>query len=619
MNRLYLALFILFTSVQFTIAQIDTTIVMDDLVVNGNRISTPFSEASRNIQIVTKEDIRTSPVQSIPEILSYSPAVDIRQRGPMGVQSDIGIRGGSFEQTLILLNGIKMTDPQTGHHIMSLPVPLDQIDQIEILKGPGARIYGQNAFAGAINFISRPSGERKINLRSYGGSFGSFGGNLSISLPSDESKTLLSLSADRSNGYRHNTDYKILNGFIQHDYELEQGELNFMFGLSDRKFGASGFYASPDFTEQYEEVRTSIASIAYQGKFGNLMIKPRLYWRSNRDNYLFVRDNPGAYRNLHETNTYGVEFNSTYQNQFGTTGLGIEFRKETINGDWVRSGNWSKSNLDGFGRDNFGIYLDHRLKLGSKLDLTPGVYVNWYSDFGWNAFPGLDMGYNVNDEVRLYGNVGRSYRIPTFYDQYYSSPVEQGNPDLQPEEALTYEIGLRYMKNGISLEGNYFVRDASQLIDWVYNTNDSLWRSQNFQDVLTNGIELVVDFDLNQLISNKFPLDRIQLSYNYLDQNINEIENVQSRYALEHIQNQMVLGFNMTIIGKLKNTLKVRYIDRIEQDPYFLLDDRLFYEHDENLNIFIEAINLTNQQYTEVMTLMPGIWVRFGLSLQMGY
>jgi iron complex outermembrane receptor protein len=392
-----------------------------------------------------------------------------------------------------------------------------------------------------------------------------------------------------------------------------------MLGLSDRKFGANGFYASPDFTEQYEEVRTSIASISYETAVDNFKLKPRVYWRYNRDKYLFVRENPGAYQNLHETNTYGVELNSTYQSELGVTGLGVEYRKEKINGDWVRGGSWSKSNLEGFYRDNFGLYADHRFRLGSKFDVTPGVYVNWYSDFGWNAFPGFDMGYNVNSNIRIYGNIGKSYRVPTFYDQYYNSPVEMGNPELKPEEALTYEVGMRYIKNGISFEGNYFVRDASQLIDWVYDASDSLWRSQNFQNVMTNGLELSASFNINQLVDDKFPIDRVGVSYNYLNQEIEQIEGVQSRYALENIRNQIIVSLDMTIFGKLKNSLKLRYIDRIEQESYFLIDDRLYYEQSKDFSIFLEAINLTNQKYTEVMTPMPGIWIRGGLSIKLGY
>lgn len=619
MNRFYLLVILLLASSVFARSQTDTTIVLSGLIVNGNRTSTLFSEASRNIQIITKKDISRKPIQSIPEILSYAPGVDIRQRGPMGVQSDIGIRGGTFEQTLILLNGIKLTDPQTGHHVMNIPIPLDHIQQIEVLKGPGARIYGQNAFAGAVNFITKVPEYRNVGLRTYGGSFGSYGGNLSLSLPMGNYKQYVSLSRDASDGYRHNTDYGINNVFYQSELPTKTGKYELIFGLTDRKFGANGFYASPDYTEQYEEVRTSTTSISYESDIANLKIKPRIYWRWNRDKYLFIRDNPGAYQNLHKTNTFGAEINSSYQSELGSTGFGIEYRKENIQGDWLRGGAESKSNLDGFERENFGVYADHKFMFGGRFDITPGIYLNWYSDFDWNAFPGIDMGYKVNDEIRIYGNVGKSYRVPTFYDQYYSSPVEEGNPDLMPEEAMTYELGLRYIEKGISLDANYFVRDASQLIDWVQNPVDNIWRSHNLQNVLTNGVELAMNIDFNEMIGSDFWLSNIELSYNYLDQNMDELENIQSRYALEHVRNQFVFGLNHKISGKFKNSFKARYVDRIEQEAYILLDDRLFYEHSEKFTAFLEVVNLTDQKYTEVMTQMPGRWFRAGITLNAGF
>lgn len=619
MNKFNLFIFFNLIISNWTFAQVDTTIVMSDLIINGNRFSTPFSEASRNIEIITAEEIGKRPIQSIAEILTYSPGVDIRQRGPMGVQSDIGIRGGTFEQTLILLNGIKLTDPQTGHHIMNIPIPLDNIQQIEVLKGPGARIYGQNAFAGAVNFITKTPVNPEIGLRAYGGSFGSYGGNLSLSLPVGKYRQYISLSRDASDGYQHNTDYGISNLFYQSELPTKNGVYELIFGLTDRKFGANGFYANPNFTEQYEEVRTSITSISYESKINNFRIKPRVYWRWNRDKYLFIRDNPGAYQNIHQTNTGGAEINSAYSSNIGVTGFGIEFRKEAINGDWVRGGNETKSNLDGFGRENFGLYADHKFKIGNRIDMTPGVYFNWYSDFGWNAFPGVDVGYSINDKIRFYGNIGKSYRIPTFYDQYYSSPVEEGNPNLKPEEALTYEIGARYVNNGISLEGNYFVRDASQLIDWVYNPIDSIWRSQNFQNITSSGIELSANFDFTRIIDVNFPLYAINISYNYLDQRLDENVEMQSRYALEHIRHQLIFGIDHKIVGKIKNNFKLRLIDRMEQDQYVLIDDRIYYEHNDKFSVFLEVVNLTDQKYTEVMTTMPGRWFRGGIKMKVGF
>jgi vitamin B12 transporter len=599
--------------------QADSVIVMDELVISSNRIAIPFAESSRNIHIIQKEDIRVAPAQSIPEVLSWAPGVDVRQRGPAGVQSDISIRGGTFEQTLVLVNGIKLSDPQTGHHSMSIPVPLDHIERIEVLKGPGARIYGQNAFAGAVNFITGTSERRKIGTRWYGGSFGSFGGHASLSLPLKQSRTYLSVSGDRADGHRHNTDYRVLNGFFQFDYELPTGELNLLLAASSRLFGANGFYASTDFTEQYEEVRTQIGSLGYQTNIGSIHLKPRLYWRQNRDKYQLNRTNPSLYENDHTTNVFGAELNASQDNQLGTTGIGIEYRKELISGDWVRGGNNSESALNGFSRDNFGLFLDQRIRLATRLDLTPGVYVNWYSDFGWNAFPGMDIGYTFTDQLRIYANLGRSYRIPTFYDQYYESPVEKGSPDLLPEDAITYEMGLRHFKNRLSIEGNIFYRKGRQLIDWVLDPADNIWNAQNFQKADAKGFEIVVDYQPSAKNDEGIQVRRVGFSYNFLTQDLFKSGEIVSRYALEHVRHQIVASLDVTVAGKVQNSLRMRYIDRIEQNPYLIFDNRLQFEAGEHISIFVVATNLSNETYTEVMTPMPGLWVRGGLSMDIGF
>ncbi len=601
-------------------AQVDTTIVMNDLVISGNRITIPFSEASRNIQVIPMEEIRHFPIESLPEILTYSPGVDIRQRGPVGVQSDIGIRGGTFEQTLILLNGMKLTDPQTGHHVMNIPVPFDNIGRIEVLKGPGARIYGQNAFAGAVNFITEIPSERQIRFRGYGGSFGSYGGNLSLSLPAGSYRQLISFSTDGSDGYRYNTDYRIYNGFYESEFLTESGKYNLIAGYTDKKFGANGFYASPEYTEQYEEVSTGFAGLSYEKVLNNLTVRPRVYWRWNRDKYLFVRSKPLIYQNLHITNTVNFEVNASYKSRLGITGIGIEFRKEGIAGDWIRGGEESKSNLDGFSRDNFGIFVEQKAKIGQKFDVTPGVYINWNSDFGWNAFPGIDIGFSVSEDVRIYGNVGRSYRVPTFYEQYYSSPVEQGDPNLKPENAMTYELGVRFMKNGLSAEGNYFFRDGNELIDWVFDNSDSLWRAKNHQNIIANGLEVSVNLDFKRLIPGRFPVYRIFGSYNFINQSLQKNEDLRSRYTLENIRHQIIVGVDHKIFGRLSNSFKARYIDRIENQPYVLIDDRIYYmSQDGKFSLFIEASNITNQQYAEVMTPMPGRWFRGGVKITFGF
>jgi len=627
MRFIFLSIFICALSgTSFSQEDSTKTIELENVVIQGNRIQIPFKETSRNISIITAHDIANVPVQSIPELLTYVPGVDIRQRGPIGVQSDISIRGGTFEQTLVLLNGIKLSDPQTGHHMMNIPLSFSNLTRVEVLKGPGARIYGQNAFSGAVNFITTVPDERFAKVRLYGGSPKLFGGSVGISLPTKKYNQYISYSRDVSDGYNHdgefryNTDFKINNFFYQSELDLSGGKLEIIGGLTDRKFGANGFYANPNYSEQYEEVQTSLLSVGYVKKYGNITIQPRVYWRRNRDNYFFVRGIPEVYENLHITNVGAAEVNSYWVNPLGKTGIGLEFRKETIHGDWVRGGNESKSNLDGFYRNNFGTFLEHQFRI-NKLDITPGVYIAHYSDFGWNAFPGIDIGYALSNDLRLYSNLGKSYRVPTFYDMYYTSPVEEGNPNLKPEEAVTFELGARYIKNAFNFEFNWFYQDAHDLIDWVgVPVTDStiLWKATNIAHIKRNGIEIAAHLNMEKLINSRIGLKNVYMSYNYINSDLDSNAEI-SRYILENLRQQFIFGLNARIVSNLFLDFKTRMNQREGDVSYWLFDARIYWTTGQGPYVYVEATNITNTLYTEVMTPMPDRWFRAGLVFQLGF
>jgi vitamin B12 transporter len=266
-------------------------------------LQTPFSDVSRSIEVITRKQIENAPARNIPELLSYVSGIDIRQRGIGGVQADINIRGGTFDQTLILINGVALADPQTGHHIMNIPLSAYDIERIEILKGAGARIYGQNAFAGVVNIVTKSAPQ---NTEGYvGASYeerGTFQIKGGIALADDVLPTHISFNHQRSEGYRDNTDFAITNVLLQNEIKLGKNKLNLIGGYNSRDFGASGFYAGPaptyaalgvdNNTEEYEEVVTTFASASLPIESGKLKIMPRFSWRRSNDDYYFVRKAP---------------------------------------------------------------------------------------------------------------------------------------------------------------------------------------------------------------------------------------------------------------------------------------------------------------------------------------
>ncbi|SIN64887.1 TonB-dependent receptor plug domain-containing protein [Algoriphagus halophilus] len=589
-------------------AQTDTTTQnLETVIIQENRIQIPFSKQSRNIALVDKQAIETTPARSLQEILSFVPGVDVRQRGVTGVQADIGIRGGSFAQTLMLLNGIKLSDPQTGHHMMNIPVPLVNIDRVEVLKGPGSRIFGQNAYAGAINVITSLTDERYLRVQGYAGDFGMKGINFAGSLPTGNYKQNLSISYDDSNGYQYNTDYQVSNVFYEGGIEINnQNALRGMIAYTDRTFGANSFYSS-SFPDQWESIQTTLASLSHTLSLSNFYLNTRAYYRNNADEYRLRRNEPEFYQNNHISEVFALEANGNFKTKFGTTGFGIETRKEKL----------ESNNLGDRERTLSGIFLEQLINLGSKVDVRAGIYSNYNTGYGWKHFPGAEIGFQANQELRLYTGYGVSYRIPTFTDLYYVGPTNIGNDQLTPEEAQNFEIGAKWAKSGFRAELVYFLRNTENLIEWTRPDEETPWQPQNFNEVKFNGIEASLYYRVNPSATT-IQVKEFNFSYNYIHADLIQQPGVETRYAFTALKNQMIGGVLVGIGKKLEWNTKMRYIERMNQDPYFLMDMRVDYNRIGKIGLFAEASNLTNTEYIEAATIqMPGRWFRAGFMLNL--
>lgn len=595
----------------------DSTLVdLGEVIIKENRIEIPFNKISRNVSIISRKDIETTPARSLQEVLSFTPGVDVRQRGVSGVQGDVGIRGGGFEQTLMLINGIKMTDPQTGHHIMNIPVPLQAIQRVEVMKGPASRIYGQNAYAGAINIVTMLPETQGLNIQAYGGDFGMKGisavSSLPINLPFGKYKQTLSLSHDAANGHWYNSDYKVSNVFYEGGLELnDKNELRTMIGYTDRSFGANGFYTN-SFPDQWESIQTFLASMSHTYNYENLYVQSRAYWRRNTDEFRLRRNEPAFFTNNHVTDVLALEFNGRYESKLGTSGFGIEGRQEQI----------ESSNLGNRERLFLGVFAEHRIEFWDDFDFRAGVYSNYYDEYGWKHFPGAELGYQISNSSRVYTNYGASYRIPSFNDLYYQDPSNFSNPNLVPEEAQSFELGYKFNRRGLRFELVYFNRHTENLIDWSREPSDIVpnpnrWTPRNISEITFQGIETGLQYALN--VRNKnFKLKEVSLSYNYIDANLNQAAGVESRTSLSSLRHQAIAGVQSEFFTNLELNVKARYIERMSLDPYFLMDIRLDYNRLKTFGIFTEVSNVTNADYIEAgFVQMPGRWFRAGISINL--
>ncbi len=558
---------------------------LQEVIISSTRIDLPFSKNSRTIQLITAEDMKKAGVTNVADALQQIAGIDIRRRGTNGTQADLYIRGGSFDQTLLLVDGIKVDDAQTGHHTMNLALPIEVIKRIEIIKGPAARIFGQNAFNGAINIITKDVPDTDVSLRIQGGSYNQFNASITAGINLDDSSHIIHYSKNTSEGYRFNTDFDNQNFVLKSTFNKKNLPIAMLISLSDRNFGANGFYASPAATNQYEETMASLIGFSTVIKKGNFTWKPRVYWRRNEDEYVFVRNNPSIYRNLHISNKIAAELNGSYASNIGVTGFGIETAKVYL----------SSNNLGDNNRFVSTLFLEHRLELlDNKMDITPGVAVTYFSDFKFFAFPGIDIGYQVLDNLRVYGNLGYTYRVPTFTDLNYKSPTTIGNPDLEPEKAFSQEIGLKWNRTRFNASAAVFNRDSNRLIDYVKMQNSDPWQPQNIQDVTTKGFETQLNYTFSL---NSFD-QKLQLGYTFLDDTIKQSSFNFSQYSVNSLKHQVVGSYYMQFFKNVTNSILYRYSERTSGDSFSVVDMSAAYTL-KAFEFSLFANNIFNTEYTE--------------------
>lgn len=592
---------------------------LTEITIRENRLQSPFAEQNRNITVLDRSLIRTLPVKSVNELLSYVSGVDVRQRGPWGTQADIGIDGGTFDQTLVLINGIKISDPQTGHNMMNLPVPLDAIDHIEVLRGPAARMYGVNGLNGAINIVTRTPAATGIDARVYAGSsfnrdssdnklYGGYGVQAAGSLRGAHSAHYLSLGQEQASGYRYNSAFRNNRIFYQGQTDLSpSARLELLAGYVYNKFGANGFYSAPGDKEAQETVQTGLLGAGATIKVNNVWtLKPRISYRYNHDDYIYIRQKPEVYRNRHETHVADAELNNTFSTSAGTFGLGLEARQERIN----------SSNLGNWQRNNYGFFGEYRFDKVKDLMVNLGAYANYNSDFGWRIMPGIDAGYRIYGGWRLFANAGVGQRLPTYTDWYYKGPLNIGNDQLRPEYSYNMEGGLKYSSTALNVSASYFNRRIEGFIDWVKDSVTAPWQPMNVHRIRTQGFTCSADYRWNGDAGAGLVSGLIAgLSYTYLESSIKNkgMEAAPlSRYALENLRHQATARMSLTLLRYLGVSGAVRYQQRINYRDYTLLDIRLSYNR-QRYSVYADATNLGDVRYIEAGAVpMPGRWVTLG-------
>ena len=618
--------------------------MLDEVSVTGSRAPLTKSQAARMVTVLDRQDIAQAPVQSVNDLLKYAVGVDVRQRGPIGAQTDISIRGGTQDQIILLLNGINICDPQTGHNALDLPVDLSDIVRIEVIEGPAGRIYGSSSLVGAINIVTKPhptspKGE-ELQVHAEAGSYGyaNVGGRVAF-----DGKTNHSLSANysRSDGYSRckagtlNTDYSGAKGFYQGQYDDDDVRLNWHLGIADKGWGSGTFYATPKWQadNQYEHTTKLYSAIQGETKRGRLHFAPSIYWNQNRDRYEGYRGEPEKMKyNYNRTDVYGVSLSAYFDWKAGRTAFGAELRNEDL-----VSGNLGEplsqthhiSGTDrdytlGINRTNISGYLEHNLLL-KNLTISAGLVAvkNTWSNMNITVYPGIDVSYRPTPNWRLHAAVNTSLRMPSFTEMYYKLQGYKADPHLKPEEMTAIEIGSNVQWSMFNIQCTAWYHHGRNMIDWIMDTSqgdDAVWQSVNHTKVNSIGAEL----------SAKFRIKRsdFRVSYSFINQEKEQEANIVSQYALEYLRHKLIANAQVPLFARLTLGANFRWQDRVGQytdfngiahdyKPYALVDARLTWQ-EAKYKLYLEANNLLDKDYVDYGHVeQPGRWLIAGFSISL--
>ncbi len=621
---------------------ISSKITLTEIQVSGKRAPGIYQETGRQIAVISREQIEKLPVQSIQGLLRTALGVDIRERGPLGMQADISMRGGSFDQVMILLNGINVTDPQTGHYGLNLPVDLASVERIEILRGPAARVHGPNAFDGAINFVTKSGSENKVSAQLTAGDHGLYNLHAGLSHRKGAFGNYFSAQKGASDGYIANTDFDIFNLYYRGQVTREQSKFSLQLGYNDKSYGANSFY-SASYPNQFDANRTLFAAASMESS-GQIRIRSDVYWRRHHDRFELFRNYEGAAawytgHNYHLSETAGASLNATTSWSLGTTSLGAEVRSESIWSNVLglpmdkpldvpgeNEGQFTRS----FNRTNFSVFAEHNIYFG-RFDLSGGVLINRHSNSGYGVdwYPGIDLSYRLTTLLKWTASYNRSLRMPTFTDLFYSGPTNVGNPNLKPERAETYETAFRLRNETYSASVGGFYRIGRDLIDWGRVPGETVYTTSNINRVEALGTEAAADLLLSELIPGQTLLRSLSVNYSYVWQDKVSDEGYESYYVLDHLRQKLNISLIHGMgLPNVEVNWNIQYRDRagyytksdgtrVDHTPFWLTDLRVSWNKG-NYGLYAEASNLFDAHYSDLSELrQPGLWLKVGARIEL--
>jgi iron complex outermembrane receptor protein len=557
-------------------------VLHEEVVVTGTADPVPLEEMDRSVTVLSLTD-QYLLADSLTDFLRLDPSVDVQARAPDGVQNDVSILGGSFGQTLVLLNGQRLNDPQTGHHDMDLPVPLEAIDRVEILEGSGSLFYGSDATGGVVNVITRQPEEAEARVTVGAGNFGTNLERVALSDVWGRFSGQLDAERDFSSGFMPDRDYRNLTIASTVRVRTALGASSFVLGYADKPFGADQFYGPYN---SWEDTKTWYTSV--QQDLGE-NTQAEFSFRRHSDLFVLLRDDPSVYTNHHADETFD---GSVRRRDALSANTSLHYGLEGYNDSIV------SNNLGRHDRSRAAAYASFDARALRRFSFSIGAREEVWQWFRAQLCPTVAGGAWLTSKWKLRASASRAFRIPSYTELYYNDPADIGNPNLRPEDAWTFDGGTDWMpRQSVRVAAGVFQRRETNTIDYVRATGDDPWAAVNLGSLRFTGAEASVTI---------VPVrgQQVSVSFEELTGMQGALGGLESKYVFNYPTQNGVVSWQGTICHGLIARTRLGVVNRVARPPYALLDAYAAYSLGR-VHPFLQLTNLANADYQEI----PGIYM----------
>jgi len=469
----------------------------DEVVVAATRIPQATRDVGVSVSVVPRERIEELNAQNAGEVLEEVTDVRMNTYGSMGAESDITMRGSSASEVLVMVDGRPVNVASVGKTDLSM-YPVDQIERIEVIRGPASVLYGAGAMAGVVNIVTRdPPKQLQTDLSASYGTKNTRIIQLDNGAKLGDIGYLITASQNASDGWRENSACDGYNISGKLDYDMTQESrltLNSGFSRQNKGVPGSTSWPSPD-AKQYDE--QSWFDLTHKYEFEtNSCLTSKIFLNQNWQDY---KDPDSFTDDTSRNNKTGVDIQQT---------LPAGERQLLLGGIYLENDAVNIKDADGISRiggnrDLFtgAVFMQDEISFLERFVATPGLRCDMQSKWGAELSPKISGLYKIIEGTGLKASVGRGFRAPTVSELYWRDNYNEGNPDLKPEESFSYDAGIQQSLGEKSmLQVSLFQSHMKNLIAW-FDDGKGIYRAQNVNDAFLQGLETELNARLTKEIS----------------------------------------------------------------------------------------------------------------------